>query len=54
VKRKETLITGILKFRNVKWRIKRKTLQTPSNGAGELEYDQRATVALLSVTARND
>jgi hypothetical protein len=54
VKRKETLTTGILKCRNAKQRIKRKTLQTPSNGAGELEYDRRATVALHSVTTRNN
>jgi hypothetical protein len=54
VKRKENLTTGILKFQNAKRQIKRKTLRTPSNGAGELEYDRRATVALHSVTARND
>jgi hypothetical protein len=54
VKRKETLTTGIVKCRNAKWRNKCKTLRIPSNGAGDFEYDRRATVALHSVTARND
>jgi hypothetical protein len=47
-------IVELLKCQNAKQRIKRKTLQTPTNDASDFEYDRRATVALHSVTTRND
>jgi hypothetical protein len=52
--RKENFTSGMSKCRSAKWRNKRKTLRSQSNGAGEFEYDQRAIVALQSVTTRND
>jgi hypothetical protein len=51
---KEIFTTGFPKCRNAKLQNKCKTLQIQSNGAGEFKYDQRATVALHSVTARNE
>jgi len=46
--------TRMSKFQNVEMRNKRKIRHIQSNGVSEFKYDQRATVALQSVTPRNN